>query len=157
MYPMRLSNNEIKNIEEIYQIIEKCDVIRIGISVNNRPYIVPLNFGFKDNVFYFHGAQEGRKIEMIRENPNVCFEMDTDHHLVGESDRACDWTMTYASVMGTGLMTIVDDWDRKKEALNILMAQYGGDKEYDYDDRMLSRIGIMKLEISEISGKKSKQ
>lgn len=155
MQPMRLINNEIKEIEEIHRIIRKCDVLRVGMSVNNNPYIVPLNFGFKENTFYFHGAKEGRKIDMIKINPSVCFEMDTDHCLVGESEKACDWTMTYASVMGMGIMTIIDDWDEKREALNILMAEYGGNDTYEYDDNMLDRIGIMKLEIKEISGKKS--
>ena len=155
MYPMRRRNNEVEEIEEIHKIIEKCDVIRVGMSVNNMPYIVPMNFGFKDNIFYFHGAKAGRKIDMIKANPHVCFELDTDHYLVGESHRACDWTMTFASVMGTGFMTIIDDKDQKREALNILMAQYGGDDPYDYEDSMLSRIGIMKLEIEGITGKKS--
>lgn len=153
--PMRLRNNEVKEIEEIHRIIEKCDVIRVGMSVNNIPYIVAMNFAFKDNVFYFHGAKAGRKIDMIKANPHVCFEMDTNHALVGESERACDWTMTYTSVMGTGLMTIIDDWEQKREALNLLMAQYGGHEVYDYEDSMLNRIGIMKLQIKEMTGKKS--
>lgn len=155
MYKMRRSQREIKDIQEIYRIIKGCDVIRIGMSVDNIPYIVPLNFGFEEDTFYFHGAQEGRKIDMIKANPNVCFELDTNHHLVGESDNACEWTMTYTSVMGTGTMVMVDEYEEKIKALNILMKNYGGKDSYDYPEKMVRRIGIMKLEVKEYSGKKS--
>ena len=152
---MRRSQNEIKDREEIINIIHNCDVIRVGMSVDNMPYIVPLNFGFKDNTFYFHGAKEGRKIDMIKCNPNVCFELDTNHKLIGDSDRACDWTMKYASVMGTGVMTIIETVEDKKNALNILMQQYGGKEAYEYGEKMLDRIGIMKLDIISMTGKQS--
>lgn len=152
---MRRSQNEIKDINRIYEVINECDVVRIGMSVENIPYIVPLNFGFADDTFYFHGAKEGRKMDMIKSNPNVCFELDTNHKLVGDSERACDWTMTYSSVMGTGVMKIIDDIPEKIKALNILMQEYGGKEAYEYSDKMLERIGIMKLEIETIVGKES--
>ena len=152
---MRRSQNEIKDMNRIYEIIKQCDVVRVGMSVDNVPYIVPLNFGFLDDTFYFHGAKEGRKMDMIKSNPNVCFELDTNHKLVGESDRACDWTMTFSSIMGTGVMKIVDHIPDKIKALNILMQDYGGEDTYEYSDKMLERIGIMKLEIETIIGKES--
>lgn len=153
---MRRSQNEITNREEIIEIINRTKVVRVGMSVNDVPYIVPLNYGYENDVFYFHGAKEGRKIDMVKANPNVCFELDTDHVLVGVSERACDWTMTYASVMGSGVMTIIDDPKEKKTALNILMSNYSDVKDYDYSDKMLERIGIMKLAVTEMTGKRSK-
>jgi len=155
MHKMRKSQNEIHNQDEMINIINECDVVHIGMSVDNVPYIVPLNFGFVNNTFYFHGDKEGRKMDMIKANPKVCFELDTDHVLIGESDRACDWTMKYASIMGNGTMVIVEDWVEKREALNILMKQYGGESDYSYSDKMLERIGIMKLLVEEMTGKKS--
>lgn len=155
MDKMRRGQNEVKDRKEIDEIIASCDVIRVGMSVDNVPYIVPMNFGYDGKTFYFHGAKEGRKINMIKANPQVCFELDTNHKLVGDSERACDWTMTYASVMGTGEMMILDNHEDKIQALNCLMRQYGGNDAYDYKDKMLDRIGIMKLEISQITGKRS--
>lgn len=155
MHKMRRSQNEVRDPKKILEIINQCDVVRVGMSVDNVPYIVPLNFGFKDNTFYFHGAQEGRKMEMIKANPNVCFELDTNHKLIAESERACDWTMTYSSIIGDGIMTIVTEPEDKIEALNILMSQYGGKEAYDYSEKMINRIGIMKLEIKHMTGKVS--
>lgn len=152
---MRRSQCEITDKKEIANIISNCDVVRIGMSVDNIPYIVPLNFGYKDDVFYFHGAKEGRKIDMINSNPNVCFELDTDHKLIGDSERACDWTMKFSSIIGHGHMTIIEEADEKIEALNILMQQYGGKDSYDYGEKMLKRIGIMKLEVKSMACKQS--
>ncbi len=155
MEKMRLGNREVSDRSDIDGIIRACDVIRVGMSVDNEPYIVPMNFGFDGECFYFHGAKEGRKIDMIKVNPRVCFELDTEHRLIGDSDRACDWTMKYASVMGTGIMRIVEDHSEKAKALDILMQQYGGKDTYSYSEKMLERIGILKLEIKSIRGKRS--
>lgn len=152
---MRFSQRQVSGVEAIEEIIKACDVVRVGFAVNNTPYIVPMNFGYKDMVFYFHGAKEGQKIAMIKANPNVCFELDTDHQLISDSDRACDWTMKYASVMGTGSMVIVEDPHEKRMALDILMQNYGGQGSYDYQDRMIDQIGILKLKVSTMTGKRS--
>lgn len=155
MAKMRRKNNEIKDPEILMRVLNACDVIRVAMCVDNDPYIVPLNFGYKDGTFYFHGAKEGRKIEMIKANPKVAFEMDTDHALVGESDRACDWTMTFSSIIGWGHMSIVEDKEEKIMALNTLMQHYGGKDAYVYEENMLERIGILKLVVTEMTGKQS--
>lgn len=152
---MRRKNNEIKDQETLMALLKTCDVIRVAMCVDQTPYIVPMNFGYKDHTFYFHGAKEGRKIEMIKINPKVAFELDTDHVLVGQSDRACDWTMKFSSIIGSGFMHIVEDRKEKIEALNILMQHYEGKEAYDYEDKMIERIGILKLEVSEMTGKRS--
>lgn len=154
-YSMRRSQKEVTDKAIMYDIIERCDVVRVGFSVNDVPYIVPMNFGFKDDVFYFHGAQEGRKIDMMKTNPKVCFELDTDHQLVGKSDRACDWTMTFASIIGNGTISIVTDTQAKIQALNVIMQQYGGKDAYQYSQKMLERINILRLDIEDMTCKKT--
>ena len=71
---MRRKDKEIKDKEVIESIIKRATVCRIALSENNVPYIVPLSFGYKDNCLYFHSAPEGRKIDIIKQNNNVCFE-----------------------------------------------------------------------------------
>lgn len=152
---MRRKDREVVGIEAIEEIIYEADVCRVGFSVENKPYIVPMNFGYKDQVFYFHCAKDGRKIQMLNSNPNVCFELDLHHKLV-EGPTACDWTMTFASVMGEGAMSIVDDFEEKEKALNVLMHHYSGVEAYDYPDAMLERIAIIRLDVTEMTGKRSK-
>lgn len=152
---MRRSQNEIAKRTIIDEVIRSCDVLRVGMSVDNIPYIVPMNFGYDEKSFYCHCAREGRKLDMLAVNPNVCFELDTDHNLVAVGEEACKWTMTYTSVMGMGTMTTVTDPAQKAHALNLIMAQYGGKTSgYEYPDKMLEATVILRLDITEITGKK---
>ena len=152
---MRRSQNEIVDINEIETIIQQCDVVHIGMSQENVPYVIPMNYGYSNRTFYFHGAKEGRKIDIIKVNPKVCFQLDTDHRLITSEDRACDWTMKYASVIGYGVIKVVEDLEEKVTALDLLMQHYGGEDHYTYGDKMLERICILKLEIDGMTGKRS--
>lgn len=145
--------SELKAIKEI---ISKADVCRIALANGDIPYIVALNFGYSDEglrKLYFHCANEGRKLEMIRKNNFVCFQMDAEHQIY-KGEQGCDWGMKYSSVVGYGNITIISEPDLKKTGLNCIMAKYGGEKEYSYDEKVLERTTILSLEIKEMTGKK---
>lgn len=152
---MRRKEMEIIDFKEIESIIERAQVCRLGLSVNNIPYIVPLNFGYKDKCLYFHSAKEGKKIDMIKANQNVCFEMDIDNILI-KSKNLSNWTMKYLSVMGTGKAHIINDVILKKEALDTIMEHYAGKRKFEYDNKAFNDVAVIKVDIREISGKKSK-
>ena len=81
---MRRTDRKISRTDEIESIIKKADVCRIALVDGNRPYIIPMNFGYeksKPSKIYFHCASDGRKLDLIRKNNNACFEMDTDHKI----------------------------------------------------------------------------
>lgn len=143
-------------IEEVEEIIRKAGVCRIAIANDDIPYIVTMNFGYTDipgRRLYFHCANEGRKLEMIRKNNYVCFEMDIDHKL-SQGEKACDWGIKYRSVVGYGNITIVTEKETKKRGLNCIMNHYGGEGDHLYDEKVLEKMTILQLDIKEMSGKK---
>ena len=75
---MRRSDREIKEFDEMIQIIKKCEICRIAMNDGEFPYLIPLNFGLdvQDGqvYLYFHGALEGKKIDILRSNNKVTFE-----------------------------------------------------------------------------------
>ena len=151
---MRRKDKEIKDKKEIELIINKANVCRIGLSDNNNPYIVPVNFGYKDNCLFIHSASEGKKIDIIKKNNNVCFEMDIDHEiLLGKP--VCHTTSKYCSVIGFGKAYIIDDFDEKIKALNIILEHYFPDVPHEYSDKFLKKIVIIKIEIGKMTGKNS--
>jgi uncharacterized protein len=75
---MRRTDKEIKNKDEILAIIKKATIMRLAMSDKDSPYLVPLNFGYRDESLFFHCAKEGSKLDIIRQNPKVCFEFETD-------------------------------------------------------------------------------
>ena len=131
---MRRSEKEVKDIHEIESILKRAIICRIGLCDGNIPYIVPMNYGYKDNCIYLHSAKEGRKIDIIRENPNVCFEVETDIKLVHGGDIACKWGMKFVSVIGHGKARIIEDRNQKEKALAILMEQYT-EKNFIFQDK----------------------
>jgi nitroimidazol reductase NimA-like FMN-containing flavoprotein (pyridoxamine 5'-phosphate oxidase superfamily) len=154
---MRRRDREVTSREEINKIILSCDCARLGFSCKTGAYIVPLNFGFteKDGVriFYFHSAKEGRKLDLIRENPAVGFELDTGHELnVGKE--ACAGSFKFQSVIGTGIVSIVGDEDERETALRFVMEHYTGKADWVFDDKALAHTEIIKLVVTDISCKK---
>ncbi|MDR3259698.1 MAG: pyridoxamine 5'-phosphate oxidase family protein [Fusobacteriaceae bacterium] len=154
---MRRADREITSIEEKLIIISECKVCRIGISINDQPYVIPLNFGYdyKNNqlILYFHSAKEGKKIDILSQNNKSCFEVDCDHKLI-EGKVACDYGFAFTSVIGFGKIEFIEDRDEKVYALNMLMKhQTDCDTEYEYEDKRLNAIAVYKLIVEEFTGK----
>ncbi|NIN98156.1 MAG: pyridoxamine 5'-phosphate oxidase family protein, partial [Anaerolineae bacterium] len=146
-------DREIEDRVAVESILREATVCRVALSVNDIPYVVPLNFGYEDGCLYFHSAPEGKKIEMIRHNSNVCFEVDIGHELV-EAEKACDWTVRYRSVIGFGKAFLAEDPEEKRRALDIIVGHYS-DTSYEYSNAALSRVAIIKVEIESMTGKQS--
>jgi len=139
--------------EEIESIIRKADVCRLGLSVDNTPYIVPLNFGYKENFLYFHTAKVGKKIDMIEGHSRVCFELDIDHEVV-KAENPCDWNMKYRSVIGYGRAFLLEDIEEKRRALDIIVEHYSG-RISEYKKKMVDHLAIIKVQVENMTGKKS--
>ena len=156
---MRRKDREITDRQAIIKIIESCQCCRIGFQDNGEVYIVPLNFGFeydeKRYVLYFHGAKEGRKIDLIAKNPFVGFEMDTNHEIYAKIDNgtACTYTTRFKSVIGTGKVSMVCDADEKKHGLLLLMQHITQKSEWTFDEKMLNAVAVFKLEVDKLSCK----
>ena len=113
---MRKAEREIKNLEEIADVLSRCDTIRLGISDADAPYIVPVSFGYEvlDGriAIYFHGAKAGRKAELIQTLPRVCVEADLCHGFPdnGHGGYTCD----YESVIGYGTVELLEGAEAEK-------------------------------------------
>lgn len=156
---MRRNDREITDRNEILGIMRKCNVCRLAFSDNNTPYIVPMNFGAEiidgQFVLYFHSAKQGRKLDIISENPKVCFEMDCSHKLV-QNELSCSCTMKYESVIGTGKIEHVTETTEKIHALDCIMRQYSDKSRFTYTDESVNAVCILKLYAESATGKRNK-
>ena len=151
---MRKKEREITDDSAIESIIKKSLVCRLALFDGTTPYIVPLSFGYQDNALYFHGPQKGKKIDIIKKNPKVCFEFDTDTEIIKEED-SCRWSMRYKSVIGFGKAVLLEDTEEKRKALTIIMGHYS-DGTFEFDDAILRKTLVIKVEIESMTGKQSK-
>jgi uncharacterized protein len=151
---MRRADKEITDRKQIDAIMEKSNCCRIALIDDTSPYIVPVNFAVSNNRLYFHSAKEGKKIDILRNNNHVCFEMDIEGEIV-KSERACSWGMKYVSVIGLGRAFFIEDKAGKKNALDILMKKYAARSGFSYTDDELDKIIIIDVKIEKITGKQS--
>lgn len=153
---MRRKDREVIDDGQIDEIIMKSKICRIGFYDNGEIYIVPLNFGFVHSgdkrIFYFHGAKEGRKFELIRNEPKVGFELDTAYKLI-ESETACGFSAMYQSVIGTGIISEICDFNSKKLALAELMNTITGRKEWNFPAHAIDAVAVFKMVVETISCK----
>lgn len=152
---MRRADREITDFNEIVEVMKQCDVCRLALNDSVCPYIVPLNFGMSvenDTVtLYFHSALEGRKLELIKADNRVSFEMDCCHKLVtDEKNGSC--TMNYKSVMGRGTIEFVPD-EEKPAALKLLMSHYHKEN-FTFNENVVPQTCVYKLTVKELTGKK---
>ncbi len=156
---MRRKEREITAREEILDCIQSCKVCRIGMVENGKPYIVPMNFGYtwqEDTLkLYFHSAQQGRKIDILTQNPTVCFEMDSKHQLIA-GETACSHSFFYQSVLGEGEVTFLEDPQQKIQALAQMMHHQTG-KDFTFTPEQVERVAVFVLTATTISAKAHKQ
>ena len=150
---MRRKEREIKDIAAIEGILRRATVCRLGLCEDNRPYVVPLCFGYKENALYIHCGPEGKKLEIIRKNNNVCFEVDIDHEII-KADQACKWAFKYKSVIGFGKAVFVEDIVSKRKALDVIMRQFSANT-FEYPEETIRKTTIIKVEIESMTGKQS--
>ena len=153
---MRRKDREIKDKALIEQFIAKEQIIRIAFYDNGDLYIVPLNYGFifenDKYVFYFHGAKAGRKFELSKSSPMVGFEIDGEYELL-QADVACKNSAKFQSVIGTGRLSIIEDYEEKIKGLNVLMNHISGKSEWDYSKDMVNAVAVFRLEVDKLSCK----
>lgn len=167
---MRRKDREVTDFAEIMAILEKCEIVRLAMVDEGIPYIVPLNFGYgvetteenqangekKETVtLYFHSAAEGRKIDILKKNPYVCFEGDCSVKLTKGQD-ACSWSTEFESVIGYGRVSFLTEVADKKKALDIMMGRYGFEGTPVYPEELLERMSLYQLTVESISGKRKR-
>ena len=152
-----MTKREFKITDEagIRQILDKAKVLRLGLAVDNVPHIIPLNYGYTLESgklkFFLHSAVKGNKLDLIRSNPNVCFELVCDYKPF-EGQLPCQYGLGYCAVSGRGKAVIVEDVEEKMEGMSILMKTQTG-KDFEFNERLVSIVSVIRLDVTEFTAK----
>lgn len=153
---MRRSDREITDQKALLAILDSCEVMRVGLVDGDRPYVVPMNYGYRweggQLTLYFHSAKEGMKLNLIRKNAKVCFEVDCGHALI-PGENACQYGYAFQSVVGFGKAEVLEDPQEKITALRALMQHMAGE-QFAFTEQMVSGITVWQIQVSEFTGKK---
>ena len=150
---MRKANREIQDKAAIRAIMEEALVCRIGLSDDGMPYVVPMNFGLGENCLYLHCAAEGRKLDILRRNDRVCFEMDLMRKIM-QGAEPCGWGALYESVIGFGRAVILETPAEKRAAIDRIMEHCGAKGPFSYPDDTLARTAVIRIDIESVTAKR---
>ncbi|MDR0824554.1 MAG: pyridoxamine 5'-phosphate oxidase family protein [Prevotella sp.] len=144
----------IKERHLIEEIISKNTVCYVGmINTDGLPYVIPMSFGYKDDVIYLHSAQEGGCIEILKKNPNVCVTFCTESTMTYQNENvACSYRMKGSSVICRGKVAFEEDFAEKVKVLDIIMKQYSN-RAFTYSEPAVNNVRIWKVEVESISSK----
>ena len=155
MQGMTKRERQIFDQEQIKAILDTAKVLHLGLSVDDMPYVVPMNYGYvmEDGklTLYLHSAVKGRKLDMIRSNSKVSFSIDCDR-MPFEGRVPCQYGLVYSSIMGKGTATIVEDVEEKMQAMSILMKTQTG-KDFTFNERLVSIVAVIRIDVAEYTAK----
>ena len=155
MQGMTKRERQITDPEQILHILDTGKVLHLGLAVDNEPYVVPMNYGYimEDGklTLYLHSAVRGKKLDMMRTNPRVFFEIDCDR-MPFEGKLPCQYGLVYSSIMGRGKATIVEDVEEKKQAMTMLMKTQTG-KDFSFDDKLVGIVAVIRIDVAEYTAK----
>ncbi len=146
------TNLKLKDIEEI---ISRCDVCYLGMAEDGGvPYVLPFNFGYHDGNLYLHGGPGGKKFDVLKGNNRVCAAFSTGHELRGRHEQvACSYFMKYRSALLHGYIEMIEDYDEKVVALNIIMKKYTGKGDFKYNAPAVKNVQTFKLVVEKAEGR----
>lgn len=144
----------LEEVSRIDKVIGACKLCFIGMSDEfGKPYVLPMNFGYKEGVVYLHSAQEGKSIGILEKNPQICITFCTDPSLLWQDEEvACSYRMRADSVIGHGSVIFEEDFDEKVKALNIIMNQYSN-RDFNYSAPAVRNVKVWKVVLEEITAK----
>jgi nitroimidazol reductase NimA-like FMN-containing flavoprotein (pyridoxamine 5'-phosphate oxidase superfamily) len=155
---MRRKDREIKDISGIEEILLKCKTCHVAMVDNGLPYIVPLSYGYKIIKgrmleLYFHSALEGRKIDILKSNNNVCFEIAQEGGPV-HSQTPCDSGYQFSSIIGFGDVIFIEQTGEKSEALSVMFKHQAG-RDVSFNEKQIRDVCVFKIVSTDFTGKKS--
>lgn len=157
---MRRKKRQVTDMNLIKQLVEEAQVVRIAINGEEYPYVVPVNYGYRwkgdELLLFIHGADEGKKVSMIKNDPRVAIELDQNHKLIEGNRNASSYSYAYQSLIGFGKAEFLEGVEEKRQALHLLMDHAAKGSAYDeIPEKILVRTGIIMITIASYTVKEN--
>lgn len=150
---MNLRPRMLSKKEEMDKIINEAQTCYVGMSEDDHPYVLPMNFAYNAGILYLHAAPEGHKLEVLRANPKVCVNFNTGNELFHRhKEVGCSWGMKFKSVNAFGTVSLINDYAEKYRVMQLFMIKYAGES-YEFSEPSIRNVAIMKIDIGKMTGK----
>ena len=155
---MRRADREVTDVKGVDETLQKCKTCHVAMVDNGAPYVVPLSYGYRiidENVLelYSHSALEGRKLDILKSNNMVCFEMSYEGEPI-HSDVPCNSGYYFESVIGFGKVEFIEgSVEEKCEALSVMFKHQSG-KDVVFTAEQANSVCVFKIISTDFTGKK---
>ena len=153
---MRRKDREVTDVHQIKKILDACKTCHLAMVDEGRPYVIPLSYAYlmdeKTLTLFFHSAKEGRKIDILRDNAAVCFEICREGEPVLAEKTPCNSGYYYASVHGFGEAVFIEDSPEKCAALTLLM-KHQANLEVGFTPAQAENVCVFKVTAESFTGK----
>lgn len=158
---MRRKERAVTELATIKEFVAGCEVARIAFFDQPAPYIVPVNVAheWQDDqlIFYFHGAQSGKKLTLLAQNPQVGIELDRNHELISGGSKGCNYSYAYQSLIGSGKAEVLTDNLEKQQVLERLLHQIVPETEFDgLPVKMVAKTAVVKITVAQFTVKENR-
>lgn len=135
------------------KIIHEAQVCYLGMSDDNNPYVLPMNFAYESGVFYLHAAPEGHKLDVMKANPNVCLNFNTGNEVFHRhKEVGCSWGMKFKSVNAFGKAVFIDDYSEKYRIMQLFMVKFSGET-YEFSEPSIRNVAVIRIDVDKMTGK----
>jgi len=148
---LRRKDREITDRGQIDALLARGKVMHLALADDNVPFVVPVFYVYDGQSVYFHSAQAGTKVEILKRNPVACFEVSLDHGII-EDEVPCDFEAQHRTVIGFGKAVFVTDQGEKVAALNRIVALFS-EKKFEFPPENLLRTLVVRIDVQSVKGK----
>ena len=153
---MRRKDREVTDLNQIKKILDACKTCHLAMSDDGHPYVVPLSYAYliigETLTLFFHSAKVGRKIDILRENNNVCFEMCVEGEPVFAGKTPCNSGYYFSSIIGFGAAQFIEEPYEKCSALSLLM-KHQANIDVDFTAAQADGVCVFKVSSTDFTGK----
>lgn len=153
---MRRKERDVTSPESINAILTEAKICHLGMCIDNMPYVVPVNFVYIDKKLYIHSSIKGKKIEILRKNPNCCVQVELDGGFIpsADPDDACESDYRYKSLIAKGLVTFIEENRNKLVFLEAIGRKYFGHSVV-INEKKAGALVVLEIVLDDISVKQS--
>jgi nitroimidazol reductase NimA-like FMN-containing flavoprotein (pyridoxamine 5'-phosphate oxidase superfamily) len=149
--PMRRKTRELIDPESIDALLRSEKIMHLAMSQNDIPFLVPVYFAWDGVALYFHSAHAGSKIEILKLNPEVCFEISSVRGFIA-AEEACDFEAHHCTAIGFGRAAFIEDELEKIRALNLIVAHFTK-MPFEYPKENLAKTLVIRIDVHSIKCK----
>lgn len=157
---MRRKDREVTDGAQITNILNQCKTCHLAMVEDGLPYVIPLSFAYELDggtlVLYFHSAKEGRKLDALRKNSAVCFEICTEGEPIFAVKSPCNSGYYFSSVHGFGNVQFINDVAEKCSALALLM-KHQANIDVEFTAAQAESVCAYKITTTDFTGKRKPQ